>query len=470
MLPFGAADHHPPRTAASHRLTPSRPLAHDVSRSRTGACGRVLLAGLLLLGGCSKGLTESQPVEGLYVRDDGQTLIVSARDEETLRFRILETGASGALWPENGDWISGNGWAVKAPVEVRIRPAGGTVPASLTITERGRAQQARRLPLNERRADIPSAMGTLHAKLVTPATPGPHPLVVTVHGSEDSSAVREYPYDKMFARHGLATLIFDKRGTGKSSGKYTQDFSLLADDVNVAVAWARKQPGIDPSRVALAGFSQGGWVAPLAAARNPDIRAVAVSYGLLISPFDQALLQALAPLQAPRFGAQDQAEADALARAALPMLRSRFREGFAEFDRALDSSKGRPWRAALGDGLFKEISGYPVWALRLAGPIMDQQTSWEHSGVAEMRQLAIPTFWQIAGRDQVAPPESTVQHLAALRAAGKPVNYKVYEGADHGLLIFSEQDGRRDLLQHHPESLIDLVNWLAKTLKATQSP
>jgi uncharacterized protein len=454
-----------PCTAAKAGTTPQhlRSLSLQVARSRLN--GAVLLTALLLISGCSKGLSKDQPVEGLYVRDDGKTLIVSGRDEETLRYRVLETGETGALWSENGEWVSGAGWAVKSPAAVRIRPAAGAQAATLTFTEQGRPQHAKRVALIERRADIPFAKGTLHAKLVLPSTPGPHALVVTVHGSEDSSAVTEYPYDKMFASRGLATLIFDKRGTGKSTGKYTQDFSALADDVNVAVAWAQKQDGIDPSRVALVGFSQGGWVAPLAAARNANIRAVAVSYGLLISPFDQALLQAKAPMQPPQFAEQDLAEVDALARAALPMLRARFRNGFAEFGSALDQSRGRPWRASLGNGLFKEISSYPVWALRLAGPFMDQETSWEHSGTNEMQQLNIPTFWQIAAQDQVAPPAATLQHLSALRAAGKPVTFKVYDGADHGLLTFSEKDGKRELLQHHPESLSDLTGWLAEALR-----
>ena len=32
----------------------------------------------------------------------------------------------------------------------------------------------------------------------------------------------------------LATFVFDKRGTGRSDGEYTQDFSLLASDVIAA--------------------------------------------------------------------------------------------------------------------------------------------------------------------------------------------------------------------------------------------
>ena len=62
-------------------------------------------------------------------------------------------------------------------------------------------------------------------------------------------------------------FVYDKRGTGKSTGRFTVDFSELADDAIAAVAQARKLLPNVP--VGLMGESQGGWIAPLAAARSP---------------------------------------------------------------------------------------------------------------------------------------------------------------------------------------------------------
>jgi uncharacterized protein len=431
------------------------------------ACRLVFaVAALSLLAACRGGVPAEQPIEGLYERADGKTLVISGRDDKTLRYRILETGGSGALWRDGNAWVSGRGWAVKDPVVIRIEPSAGAgaKPESVTFTEEGKAQQAKRMPLAERYAHFAGKSGQLYAKLVTPPTPGPHPLVVIVHGSENSSAVSLYPYDKLFARRGLATLIFDKRGTGKSEGKYTQDFFALADDVNAAVEWARVQQGIDSSRIALAGYSQGGWIAPLAASRNPNVRAVLVGYGLLMSPFDEEMAQAVAPIVPPKFTAQDRAEAEELVRAAQPMMKAGFRDGFDAYGAAYDKYKDRAWMKALGEGVIRQITEYPPWMLSVGGRFYDKGTSWEHDGQAAMQQLSIPMFWQIAEKDDEAPPELTLKRLAALREAGKPVTVKVYPGTDHGLLTFVEKDGKRVLQQYHPESLSDMADWLAKTL------
>jgi dipeptidyl aminopeptidase/acylaminoacyl peptidase len=51
------------------------------------------------------------------------------------------------------------------------------------------------------------------------------------------------------------------------------------DDVMNAVQWLRAQPGVMPDRIGIVGFSQGGQVALLAAARQPgQLRAVVAYY------------------------------------------------------------------------------------------------------------------------------------------------------------------------------------------------
>jgi dipeptidyl aminopeptidase/acylaminoacyl peptidase len=50
------------------------------------------------------------------------------------------------------------------------------------------------------------------------------------------------------------------------------------DDVMAAAAWLGAQPGVLADRVGLVGFSQGGQVALLAAAREPRVRAVVAYY------------------------------------------------------------------------------------------------------------------------------------------------------------------------------------------------
>ena len=46
---------------------------------------------------------------------------------------------------------------------------------------------------------------------------------------------------------------------------------------------------IDADRIGLCGYSQGGWIAPLAASMDARVRFVSVAYGMIESPFYEAL-------------------------------------------------------------------------------------------------------------------------------------------------------------------------------------
>ena len=76
-------------------------------------------------------------------------------------------------------------------------------------------------------------------------------------------------------RAGIAVLRVDDRGVGKSSGNHAPSTSFdEADDVQTEVAWLRKNPAIDPKRIALVGYSEGGYIAPMVAAKDPSIAAI----------------------------------------------------------------------------------------------------------------------------------------------------------------------------------------------------
>ena len=76
-------------------------------------------------------------------------------------------------------------------------------------------------------------------------------------------------------RSGIAVLRVDDRGIEKSTGDHKPSTTFdEADDVQSEVAWLRKQPGIDPKRIALVGYSEGGLIAPMVASKDPAIAAI----------------------------------------------------------------------------------------------------------------------------------------------------------------------------------------------------
>ena len=121
------------------------------------------------------------------------------------------------------------------------------------------------------------------------STERPAPVVITIVGTGSDKE----SYDNL-ARYlneaGIACVNFDVVGTGESRGDYIDySFDSAVSDTNTVAAWAATVRGIDPDRIGLLGWSQGGTLAILAAKNNPVYKAVglwaaALDLGILITP------------------------------------------------------------------------------------------------------------------------------------------------------------------------------------------
>lgn len=107
--------------------------------------------------------------------------------------------------------------------------------------------------------------GTVHLPLGQTGLPA----VVLVHGSGPGLRASTRAEAEAFARAGIVALSYDKRSEGYSALK--RDYGLLAEDALSALRLLRGLPETDASRVGLWGFSEGGWVAPLAATLSDDV-------------------------------------------------------------------------------------------------------------------------------------------------------------------------------------------------------
>ena len=93
-------------------------------------------------------------------------------------------------------------------------------------------------------------------------------------------------------RAGIAVLRVDDRGVGKSTGNHAPSTTFdEADDVQTEVAWLRSRHGIDAKRIALVGYSEGGLIAPMVAAKDPLIAAIVTLAGPSTSGPDLARYQ-----------------------------------------------------------------------------------------------------------------------------------------------------------------------------------
>src|SRR5208337_1641027 len=135
--------------------------------------------------------------------------------------------------------------------------------------------------------DNKSARTTLAATLTAPPGKGPFPAVLLITGSgphdRDESIMGHKPFLVLadsLTRRGIVVLRADKRGCGKSTGNYASATTVdFASDADAGVAYLKTRPEVDPHRIGLIGHSEGGIVAPMAAAQNPDVAFIVMMAG-----------------------------------------------------------------------------------------------------------------------------------------------------------------------------------------------
>jgi hypothetical protein len=106
-----------------------------------------------------------------------------------------------------------------------------------------------------------------------------HPTIVLVAGSgavDRDETVAGIPIFSQLAgalaERGFMVLRYDKRGVGQSGGRTeTATLQDYADDLVAIVKWLAKRDDVDNRRIAVAGHSEGGAVAILAARREKKI-------------------------------------------------------------------------------------------------------------------------------------------------------------------------------------------------------
>jgi pimeloyl-ACP methyl ester carboxylesterase len=251
-------------------------------------------------------------------------------------------------------------------------------------------------------------------------SPGGETAIIALHGA--SAGTRDHPLYRhlhdVLPQVGIGVVTFDRRGEGESTGARSGgNFELQARDA-LAVMTA-----LDVPRPGLWGFSQGAWVAPLAATMSPGVTFLVLIASTGVTPSAQMMY----------------ATAEQLRRAGYPPEAV---AGMLDLRRDLEAWIHHP-EAARAAKLESDLTGArakPWWDLAFLPselPDADVRRAW----IAEMdfdprpvlARVAVPALLFYGTDDAWTPVEESIQ--AWREARGGSVEVVRIEGASHELTM-----------------------------------
>jgi len=118
---------------------------------------------------------------------------------------------------------------------------------------------------------------TIPAFVYRPPGPGPHPVIISIHGGPESQARPTFSstYQLWIDRLGAAVVVPNVRGSSGYGKTYLQlDNGFRREDsvrdIGALLDWIVEQPGLDEERVAVYGGSYGGYMVLASAVHYSD--------------------------------------------------------------------------------------------------------------------------------------------------------------------------------------------------------
>jgi alpha-beta hydrolase superfamily lysophospholipase len=353
---------------------------------------------------------------GLYTMEDNSKLIITPSYKPDFRYRKTD-GTSGRLFlQKDSSYISAPGWAEKESPNVFVQ----FNKENISFRENGKILHGKKTNLKI----IPVTFGdSLYGELVLPAKA--KALVVLQFGSGQESAVTSNYLQYLLPIDNIAVFVFDKRGTGRSAGKYTADFVTMAKDMAAAVEKVR----IKGLPLGIMGESQGGWVVPLTASLT-KVDFVIASYSLAISPLEENRQEVINALPDTAHLSQAMEVVDATTR----IVKSKFGEGLPELAVLKSKYGNEHWYKTLNGDYTGLLANATEAQLLQYKEIFNFDIDWEYNPMPALKKVNNPMLWVIAGKDTEAPNKETIARLKQLQSAGSHLDLVIFPDADHGMI------------------------------------
>lgn len=227
---------------------------------------------------------------------------------------------------------------------------------------------------------------TLQGTAYLPEGERRHPTALICHGFAGNRIGPGHMFVRLaraLVARGFAAFTFDYRGCGESEGDHHDvTTSLALADAKRALQWVRGHARVDRSQLSLVGYSMGGMIAAMIAAKDPAIHKL-----VMYAPTDS-----------------DNLSHNIIARA--------------------DDAQAENAPAVLGPYLISKA-------------FMDNLADLD--ALAAVSQVACPTLILQGDADKAVPEEVSRRYEQRLKQAGGDVTYRMISGANHNFTTLETQ-------------------------------
>ena len=293
---------------------------------------------------------------------------------------------------------------------------------------------------------------TLSGTVFLPEGASNVPGVVVIHGSGPEKRDNFHIIAGFLSRYGIAVLVYDKRGTGRSEGdpEYWKRFFFdeLAADASAAVDHLAGMKETDNGKIGFMGYSQGGWIAPLAATKNEKVRFLILMSASVTTVAEDRLFERAARLTREGFTAEEVAEATEMQVVDQELTRSG--SNFAEYSALWEENESKRWfrRVYLSESPWPADHSYRVW----------YRKHLDYDPVRDIADIDVPMLgiFGDADLDRFGPVAESVRNLENLAKTAY-----AFKGFNHNLRK-EEEYNKSPWKNHDAPYYVRILDWLMR--------
>ena len=281
---------------------------------------------------------------------------------------------------------------------------------------------------------------SLSGTLFMPQVAKPHPVLVVMHSS--AGDLRTDPTYIHLKEHlpsnGIAVFIFDRRGSGKSTGDFnTASFDDLSEDGLAAIRTLKELETIDETRIGVWGLSQGAWIAPLIATKaHTEVALVVAVSSVAVSPAEQMIYSASVALQQENYSESVISRVIDIRRSVDQYYRDQHNKS--EIIELIKACEDEPW--------------FPLTYLDKACELPDdvRQDKWyfemDYDPVPALQNVQVPIIFFYAEKDPWVPIQQSINIVREHTLQNIDVTIARIKGANHFMdrLDANEDNQRQD--------------------------